>query len=566
MLAVGFADGVVELRRLVRAAAGDVSQRWSVQPDAVAAFATPPRIYTSPLRDRREVAAVDFLSSQPTQLVIVHKDTQIFIATQSLADGGFDYRAVEADVGSRVYGSRSEEDNDHYAAVAVSTDRVLYTVLEDAVEAWDFKHLRSRPDTNRAWQVPVVRNETGARNLRHLAAGDDFLIGQGYFRTWVWERDTGASSKLVRDTVPGTRTRVPGEFIFYPQAVAFDPAGDLIVGSSLYGLQRWRRAPDGQWRSAALGRCGDPRSVRALSLSPDRTLVAAASSRNQLMVVALDRPGDPLLCSDSRHTDGLWAVAFSHDGRWLASGDWDSNLLLWQMGAQRQISYVGSIPVRGDHVSALAFHPERNLLAVGMRSDEVQLVAVGDDGAVLSLGTLPFPGGKSVGAVLSLDFSRDGSKLAAAGGNGPIQVWDLAPAAGDGTAIGAVPAGPPLLGHAGGTRTLAFNPGNALLVSGGADGLVRVWDSEHPERTPATLRGVDADVLAVAWSDDGKHLATSFKELPQIGPETRDDEVRHGQILTWSWDLEDFHRIACDALWPSAIDDPSRLACVTIGD
>jgi WD40 repeat protein len=64
-------------------------------------------------------------------------------------------------------------------------------------------------------------------------------------------------------------------------------------------------------------------------------------------------------------------------------------------------------------------------------------------------------------------FSPDGKRLATAGGEGAVKIWDAA----TGQELGA------LKGHSDGIRSVVFSPDGKRLATGSADGTARLWDA-----------------------------------------------------------------------------------------
>jgi WD40 repeat protein len=101
-----------------------------------------------------------------------------------------------------------------------------------------------------------------------------------------------------------------------------------------------------------------------------------------------------------------------------------------------------------------------------------------------------------VGPVYALAFSLDGRRLATAGQDAAVRVWDASTGALAMT----------MRGHAGAVRSLAFSPGGRL-ASAGDDKVVRLWDAAGQELL--ALRGHTARVRSVAFDRDGRRMATA---------------------------------------------------------
>jgi WD40 repeat protein len=299
-----------------------------------------------------------------------------------------------------------------------------------------------------------------------------------------------------------------------------------------------------------------PAPVYSVALSRDGRLLAAGLGND---IQLWDVPTRAPLRVLRGHEQDVRALSFSPDGRALASGGLDRTARLWNVATGRLLS---SLRDRTWRVHAVAFSPDGGTVAVGsdglgdapsvllwdvvrppprltLDRGRVGNMAVGGRGWVVvgtgglasndkiklwdaatgkELATLPEPALEVRSAALSPDgvTLALGSEEQASGGNlrGVVQLIDISTRAVH-----------TLRGHEGPVTSLAFSPDGKLLATGGVNGWVKLWELETEKET-VPLGRHNAYLRSLVFSADGRTLITG------AGRDQRPSEIKLWDVAT----------------------------------
>ncbi|PGH23281.1 hypothetical protein AJ80_02697 [Polytolypa hystricis UAMH7299] len=207
------------------------------------------------------------------------------------------------------------------------------------------------------------------------------------------------------------------------------------------------------------------------------------------------------------HAQPVWDLAWGPYGHYFVSASMDKTARLWVTDRVRQQRIFAG---HDKDVDCVCFHPNSAYIFTGSSDRTVRMWAVTTGNAVRM-----FTG--HTGNITALACSNNGRILASADDHGSIFLWDLAP----GRLLKR------MRGHAkGGIWSLSWSAESTVVVSGGADGTVRVWDVAGPAHDPTSTQGRIVAEGGAGTKIDARNAATTAApqttaaSVPSVGTST----------------------------------------------
>ena len=245
--------------------------------------------------------------------------------------------------------------------------------------------------------------------------------------------------------------------------VAFSPDGKLLASVGRNNSLRLTDTETGKPIAEWVVPASDWKAGR-VTFSPDGALLAYGCCDYTIRLFDLRTKVE--VAKLEGHRDAVRSVAFSPDGRWLATGadGADRGVRLWDV-AERTCLRV--LTGHADSIYDLKFGPDGRTLFSGSTDETIRLWDTSDWSCnVLRPGT----------RIYGIDISSDGTRLACACVDNTIRLWDLSTDAPREVAE--------LRGHKNYVHSVAFSPDGKQILSASGDKTVRVWDTTPVRERP----------------------------------------------------------------------------------
>lgn len=366
-------------------------------------------------------------------------------------------------------------------------------------------------------ETKAVAAEKVAKQERDKAEYETYIALIGLAAAKIEENAFGYARDLLNQCKPELRNWEWGRLMYLCQqsvldvdagapvdAIAFSPDGKRFAIGGWSGQARVYNASDGSVVSSV------PHGglyVYAVAFSPVKNEIATGSSDPKGYVSIWNADTGELVRTLPGHGDGVLSVAYSRDGRRLLTASFDNTARLWNADTGQLIRTLAG---HTWWVWSAAFSP-----------DEKQIVTASQDGTALVWSVENGQHGPSFmghqGPVYAAAFSPDGEHVVTGGYDKRVLMWkpsDLVPFNYEGLVAGEkipAPRYQALDGHLGAVRSVAYSHDGKLIVSGGHDNTVRVWNAQFGQLVK-TLRGHDSWVRSCAFAPDGKRVISGGRD------------------------------------------------------
>jgi WD40 repeat protein len=252
---------------------------------------------------------------------------------------------------------------------------------------------------------------------------------------------------------------------------------------------------------------GHSDGVFSIAFSSDGRFIVSGSRDKTIKI--LDAISGREIRTIEAHNYGVTTIDISSDNRYLASGGFDKTVKLWDINTGKEIKVFSG---HNGFIFSVAFSPNLDYLASCSFDKTVKIweIKTGRILKEINLNT----------NATSVVFSPNGKYLAAGTWEKTIMVWDVAT-----WNLKKI-----FTGHKNFVRSVRFSPDGKYIASGSDDMTIKLWDISTGQEIK-TLTGHTNNVVTVAFSPDGEYLASGSGGFERVNNDIKIWDISTGKEI-----------------------------------
>ncbi len=231
---------------------------------------------------------------------------------------------------------------------------------------------------------------------------------------------------------------------------------------------------------------GHKDGVNAVIFTPDKKYIITGSSDKTIKVWDIRTGKEKKTLTG--HGDYITSLSITKDGKYLASSSWDGTVHIWSL---KKWKILTTLEGQFSYINSVSFSPTDKIVAFGGTDKKIFIFDY-------MLGELVQTLEGHTDTIQTITFSPDGKLIASGGSDQTIRIWDVE----TGNLLKTIN------GHKDIVKSLVFSPDGKFLVSGSWDSTIKVWNVKTGTLIK-TLKGNSLFVNGVAVSPSGEYLASA---------------------------------------------------------